>query len=111
MDATCGCVLIEELKTRICVNYFVHKFAQFMALQERDREREIERGKGCELTAYVSHSVNKDCVWWWGMVRGGPAPTDDNLTIKQLYAAFYELRPRAASCSLSLFLWSLRSNR
>lgn len=34
-----------------------------MALQVRDREREIEQGKGCELTAYVSHSVNKDCVW------------------------------------------------
>lgn len=38
VDATCGCVLIEELKTRICVNYFVHKFAQFMALQVRQRE-------------------------------------------------------------------------
>lgn len=36
-----------------------------------------------------------------------PTPTDDNLTIKQLYAAFYEHRPRAVSRVVwAYFLWA-----
>lgn len=79
-----------------------------MALQVRQRggSRGVKGKSWLHMFRTLSTRIVPRVGWC-----GGLAPTDDNLTIKQLYAAFYELRPRAATRSLSLFLWSLRSNR
>lgn len=68
-----------------------------MALwRERDREREM-----------LAHCQQGLCQ---GRGKGegewAATHTDDNLTIKQLYAAFYEHRPRAVSRVVwAYFLW------